>query len=134
VKHRSPTGRVTHVLLPPEPVQGAEPSADYTRVSRQLIARQNQHGRIRETVKVEGMGQSRLALNMTRVPEAALREQELVATQRQQGEQARGLTDSLGFEARARAAGAMGRVTPAMRFRIDQQRAERSYAYPRTTR
>jgi len=134
MKHRTPTGRVTHVAVPPEPTQGVQPSADYTRVSRQLIARQDQHGRPRETVKVEGMGPSRLQLDRTRVTAAEIAAQELAATQRQQADQARGLADSLSFEARARAAGAMGRVTPAMRFRLDQREAERSYAYPRTSR
>ena len=133
MKHRTPTGRVTHVAVPPEPVQGVEPSADYTRVSRQLIARQDQRGRVRETVKVDGMGPSRLQLERTRISAEDIADQELAATQRQQGDQARGLADALTFEARARAAGVMGRVTPAMRFRLDQQAAERAYAYPRTT-
>lgn len=134
MKHRSPQGRVTHVSAPVEPVQGVEPSADYTRVSKQLITRQNQHGQIREQVKVEGMGPSRLTLNMSRVPAAQIEAQERVATVRQQEDQARGLADSLSFETRARDAGAMGRVTPAMRFRLEQRDAERNYAYPRTSR
>lgn len=133
MKHRSPTGRVTHVAVPPEPAQGVQPSADYTRASQQLIARQDQRGRIRESVKVEGMGPSRLQ-QRTRVTAEDIAVQERAATLRQQDDQARGLVDSLTFEARARAAGVMGRVTPAMRFRLDQAAAERSYAYPRTSR
>jgi hypothetical protein len=133
MKHRTPTGRVTHVAAPVEPVQGVEPSADFTRVSRQLIARQDQHHRVREVVKVEGMG-TRLTLNMSRVPVDQIEARERVATICQQEDQARGLADSLTFEARARAAGAIGRITPAMRFRLEQRDAERNYAYPRTSR
>jgi len=134
MKRRSPIGRVTHVAVPPELVQGVQPSADYTRVSRKLIARQNQRGRPREAVTVEGMGTSRLQLERTRVDPEDLREQERAVAARQQGDQSRALVDALGFEARARAAGAIGRLTPAAEFQLQQREAERSYAYPRTTR
>lgn len=134
MKRRSPQGIVTHVPRPVEPVQGATPSADYTRVSQQLRARQDQGGRPRETVRIESMGPSRLQLERTRVTAEHLAVQAAQATARQQEDQARGLASSLSFEARARAAGAMGQITPAMQFRQRQAAVERAYVYPRTTR
>lgn len=130
MKRRDSRGHVTHVAVPVEPIQGAQPSEAFTVAARQVAAVHHPSGR----VHVEGMGPSRLQLERTRITEEHVAEQALAATLRQQADQARGLADSLSFEERARAAGAMGRVTPAMQFRLDQARAEREYAYPRTTR
>jgi hypothetical protein len=131
MKHRSPQGRVTHVAAPVEPVQGAQPSADYTRASRQLVARQNQSGRVRQVVKVEGMGEGRVALDMARVSVVGQRAQELVQGAGQQAAQARGLANSLTFEERARAAGAIGRPSEAQEFRQRVKAAERAHVYQR---
>lgn len=130
MKHRSPTGRVTYVAAPIEPAQGVQPSEAFTLAARQVAAVHHPSGR----VKVEGMGASRAQLERTRVTDDHLGEQERAAHVLHQQDQARGLASSLGFEERARAAGVMGRVTPAMRFRLDQARVEREYVYPRTTR
>jgi hypothetical protein len=129
MKHRSPVGRVTHVPRPVEPVQGAEPSADYTRVSKQLIARQNQHGQIRERVQVEGMGQSRLAMTSTRTDGVHFETQQTAAGRLQQEAQSRGLSMSLSFEARARAAGVLGRQLPGQAFRDSVRAAELAHVY-----
>lgn len=130
MKHRDSRGRVTHVAVPIEPAQGAQPSEAFTLAARQVTAAHHPSGRVR----VEGMGPSRLQLERTRVTDEHLAEQAQAAAAAHQQEQARGLANSLSFEERARAAGAMGRITPAMQFRLDQKRAEREYVYPRTTR
>ena len=130
MKRRDTRGRVTYVAVPVEPIQGAQPSEAFAVAARQVAAVHHPSG----CVHVEGMGPSRRQLERTRVTTEHLAQQELQATQVHQQDQARGFADSLSFEERARAAGVMGRITPAMRFRLDQARAEREYAYPRTAR
>lgn len=129
MKRADPRGRVVSVAVPPEPVQGLQPSADFTAVSQRLQRQQNQHGHDRPQVRVEGLG-SRLQLDRTRVdPEQQALEHGLAAQADVLQRQARALADALSFEERARAAGVIGQPQPGEVDRARALQAERDHVY-----
>jgi len=140
MKRPDPRGRVVSVPRPPEPIQGVEPSADYTRVSERLRKGQDQHGRPRATVEVQGMD-SRTRPEPGKMPlvdftpgSAPPDETELARQAQQLAFQQRALDDALSFEARARAAGAMQGPKADDQFRAKVRASEQSYRYQRSAR